>query len=429
MFYPKDYTYNLPKLKLNSAFLIMPFNDKFEIVHGVINEVCINMGIVPQRADDIFTPKPIIANILDGISRSEIIIVDLTQKNPNVFYELGIAHSLRDENAIILLTQNINNIPFDIRHWPVIKYSNENIPALKVALKNKIQVCLAETRQDEFIKQYLLAHNFEIKEILTFINAAKKFEDFYSLILALLKNDTRDIQKYKNEISKLLERFVILEELQSGLCRKAALNVKLSVFISDYIINHRQDVLKQLLCKSEFNLIHLDQVDKFCFIAELCFTLIEKQVLKEECINWLIDYLHNYRMGRIDIIRTKIETFLVNNNDDDVNNSIIQMLKSETITVRESAADICGQKKLYQATELLTTTLKRETNPHVARSCITALARLQAYNAVPVIFEWMGNNRDKWGKQAVSASLKSIALAALKELDNENSYYEKLIRL
>ncbi len=120
---------------------------------------------------------------------------------------------------------------------------------------------------------------------------------------------------------------------------------------------------------------------------------------------------------------------MVNNNDDDVNNSIIQMLKSETITVRESAADICGQKKLYQAVELLTTTLKRETNPHVARSCITALARLQAHSAVPIIFEWMGNNRDKWGKQAVSASLKSIALAALKELDDENFYYEKLIRL
>lgn len=426
MLYPKDYIYNLPKLNLNSAFLIMPFNEKFERLHGIINEVCITLGITPHRADDIFASKPIIENILECICKSEIIIVDLTEKNPNVFYELGIAHSLREQSSIILITQDINNIPFDIRHWPVIKYSNENVPALKASLKNKIQVCRNEIQQDEFIKQYLLAHNLSINEIITFVNVSKKFDNFYPLIIALLKNDLTNILNYKEELHNLSEKFIILEEFQGGVCRKATLNIKLSVFISEYIVSNSPDIIKQLLQKSRFDLIHLDQTDTFCFIAELCFKLIEKNILKENCINWIVDYLHNYRMGRIDIIRSKIESFLVSSDDNDINDAIIQMLKSNTITVRESAADICGQKRLFTAIEQLISILEKEINPHVARSCITALARLQAHNAVPVIYEWMNRNRDKWGKQAVSASLKSIALAALKELDNNNLYYENL---
>jgi HEAT repeat protein len=162
------------------------------------------------------------------------------------------------------------------------------------------------------------------------------------------------------------------------------------------------------------------------YIADLCFILIEQNKLKEEAINWIVDYLHNYRMGRIDIVRSKIENFLINVSDSDINNTILKLLESERIAVRESAADISGQKELHTSIDIIINLLRYEKNPHVARSFITALARLKATNATTVIYEWMEQNKDKWGTQAVSASLKNVALMALRDLNADDTLISKL---
>ena len=59
------------------------------------------------------TQFSILERILRGISSSELLIADLTGKNPNVFYELGLAHT--QTKNVLLLTQNIDDVPFDLR--------------------------------------------------------------------------------------------------------------------------------------------------------------------------------------------------------------------------------------------------------------------------------------------------------------------------
>lgn len=174
MIYPKDFTYVTSDIEPNTAFLIMPFASKFDEIHALLKDICINCRIESKRADDIFQQRPILENILNGICRSELIIADLSGKNANVFYEIGIAHSLKDENSIILITRDIKDVPFDLRHLPCILYNTKNLAALKVALKHKIMVCRKSVQIDGFLRSYLRSNDLRDTIISTFINTSRK---------------------------------------------------------------------------------------------------------------------------------------------------------------------------------------------------------------------------------------------------------------
>jgi hypothetical protein len=73
-----------------------------------------------MRADDFWEHQAVIQDIVNLIARSRIVICDCSGRNPNVFYEAGIAHTLGKE--VILITQNENDIPFDLRHLRYIRY-------------------------------------------------------------------------------------------------------------------------------------------------------------------------------------------------------------------------------------------------------------------------------------------------------------------
>src|SRR5437763_16978958 len=76
-----------------------------------------------QRADDFFAGGHILSDVLRGIKEAEIVVADLTGRNPNVFYELGIAHMVKQPNQIILLTQNIASVPFDLQSFRCVQYA------------------------------------------------------------------------------------------------------------------------------------------------------------------------------------------------------------------------------------------------------------------------------------------------------------------
>ncbi len=66
----------------------------------------------------------ILEDILSGIAEAEIVIADLTDRNPNVFYELGIVHMVKEPDRVILLSQDIEFVPFDLRGLRTIIYAN-----------------------------------------------------------------------------------------------------------------------------------------------------------------------------------------------------------------------------------------------------------------------------------------------------------------
>ena len=105
----------------SNVFVIMPFDEHiFPVYEDHIKKVCDKKGYSCERADDISSASNIMNDIWSLINNADIIICDCTGKNPNVFYELGLAHAIGKN--VICITQNTEDIPFDIKHIRYIKY-------------------------------------------------------------------------------------------------------------------------------------------------------------------------------------------------------------------------------------------------------------------------------------------------------------------
>ncbi|WP_230684150.1 hypothetical protein [Enterobacter ludwigii] len=96
------------------------------------------MGLRCNRADDIWEHNAIIQDVVSLICKSSVVICDLSGKNPNVFYEADIAHSLGKK--VILLAQHMDDIPFDLRHLRVITYfpNTEGIASMIQKLHSRL---------------------------------------------------------------------------------------------------------------------------------------------------------------------------------------------------------------------------------------------------------------------------------------------------
>jgi hypothetical protein len=99
----------------------MPFDSEFDDVYkGFLHPVLKESGFDVKRADDIENQQNILRDIVEQIDRSDLIVADLTGLNPNVFYELGLAHALR--KSVLLITQSIEEVPFDLKSYRLLEY-------------------------------------------------------------------------------------------------------------------------------------------------------------------------------------------------------------------------------------------------------------------------------------------------------------------
>jgi hypothetical protein len=124
--YPGDFfSIETIRRKVGYAFVLMPFEPGLREVFDTIREATENppWNFICKRADDFFAAGHVLTDILRGIAEGELVIADLTGRNPNVFYELGIAHMVKRPNQIVLLTQNTDSVPFDLRGFRCIVYT------------------------------------------------------------------------------------------------------------------------------------------------------------------------------------------------------------------------------------------------------------------------------------------------------------------
>jgi len=101
---------------------MMPFAPEFDGVYQILQGLAEEVGLRCRRADDIWEDPAVIQDVVNLIDRSRVVIADCSGRNPNVFYEIGIAHTLGRD--VILITQNEADIPFDLRHLRYVRYLN-----------------------------------------------------------------------------------------------------------------------------------------------------------------------------------------------------------------------------------------------------------------------------------------------------------------
>lgn len=116
------------------VFVITPFNEDFL---SLFEEFKRQFGAQFEftNAGDLDNQQNILKDIVEGIANADVVIADLTGLNPNVFYELGLAHAMNKK--VIIITQELDELPFDIRPYRANPYSLQfnKLPALMTELQ------------------------------------------------------------------------------------------------------------------------------------------------------------------------------------------------------------------------------------------------------------------------------------------------------
>ncbi len=144
--------FRAPKELRNAAqiFVLMPFAEEMKAVYeDHIKKVARRVGRSVARADDFFTAHALMGDIWAAICAAEIVIADCTGKNPNVFYEIGVAHTLGKD--VVLITQKNEDVPVDLRHLRFIPYvyTPPGVKLFEEALERTIRATLGLEEQDK----------------------------------------------------------------------------------------------------------------------------------------------------------------------------------------------------------------------------------------------------------------------------------------
>jgi O-acetyl-ADP-ribose deacetylase (regulator of RNase III) len=144
---------------LKRCFVIMPFGIKKDaagtevdfdrIYKEIIREPVLAMGFEPVRCDEIEHAGSIHQDMFKHIATDDLAIVDITMLNPNVFYELGVRHSLRPSITILIKKRGVS-VPFNIQDERIIEYPEpgESCADTTARIKAFIQAGLNSVQPD-----------------------------------------------------------------------------------------------------------------------------------------------------------------------------------------------------------------------------------------------------------------------------------------
>lgn len=128
-------------------FVLMPFIEEFEDIYKFgIKGAAEDAGTYAERVDEQLFTEGILERIFNQICKADVIVADMTGRNPNVFYEVGYAHALG--KIVLLLTQNADDIPFDLKHKPHTIYSGK-IDVLRKDLTKKLIWAITESKKQQ----------------------------------------------------------------------------------------------------------------------------------------------------------------------------------------------------------------------------------------------------------------------------------------
>jgi hypothetical protein len=130
---------------VNLLSVMMSFDPSLRPVHQAIKSAAESAGFTCSRADDIWEDSTVIQDVFSLIFRSYVVVCDFSGRNANVFYEAGIAHALGKH--VVPITQNPEDIPFDLRHHRYAHYLNngEGLQRLREELEDRFRT-LAERK-------------------------------------------------------------------------------------------------------------------------------------------------------------------------------------------------------------------------------------------------------------------------------------------
>lgn len=182
---------------MKRCFVVSPIGDEGtdirknadQLYQHIIIPVCEKCGFVAQRVDEFNTSGSITQEILDALNDYELVIADLTEHNPNVFFEIG--YRTKSQKPIIHLKRKDETIPFDVSSIRTFEYELSDLDMV-TATKDRLEQVIKNFKYDEVKESKKGSNNFENNLIVAFLN------DIQYKIDVL----TEDIKKKENETIK-----------------------------------------------------------------------------------------------------------------------------------------------------------------------------------------------------------------------------------
>lgn len=234
-----------------TCFVIMPFsktsekhteiywNNFFELIKSEMEL----KQFICERSET--GPHNILKHIIEKISESDLVISVLTDMNPNVWYELGIRHSLR--NGTLMLIEDTHKIPFDISSYGLIRYSDD------ISLSNRLR------KEIESYLDKLKGNKYFDSPVLDFLDLPSrhkgKIDEMYELVLKIANEKSeKKIEKYPMRKVKY-NRILWVDDYPSN--NEQIINIFESKNVRfDIAISTEQGI--KLLVENEYDLVITD---------------------------------------------------------------------------------------------------------------------------------------------------------------------------
>ena len=375
----------------------MPFSEDFDLFYGIVKKGLNNAGYVCNRVDEIAGPTPVINKILTEILRSRYIIADLTNCNPNVFYELGVAHAFKDASNIITLKQSGTKVPFDITHLTYIEYDIDNPKYITSAILKSI-------------KQYSYLADFQeglnLRGIVPYIKDTGDFfvdylkselDNSLNLLTQILMNNAALFDE--GELSRFLEKYeatlgkCIVEKMRDIL--PGVLRTYQELLISTSQWNCAQEHTLHFLDGTFLSRFELKPEETLSWQTDLAVALASAKKMFTITLPWIIRYFSHTKTATIDLNRYKLEAFLMTSEHPEVNEMICNAVFDPNCYIREHMSDIIGEKRIFEGLQNLCRQLRGEENFFTAVSIIEALGKLGDPSALTHIQTWINENERK----------------------------------
>ena len=436
IFYPKQLNKSKLAVCENQCFFAMPFCAEYTNIYDTLSLYMEKEGYRCVRVDNNYSASvPIINLILKGIATAQYVIVDISEINANVFYELGITHTVKDFENVFIIKEQEAKTPFDIQHLQYIAYDKNNLKVLANELLRRLK---ANQYKNTFKKSLATKQILKYDDIDDFVeHFTQLFDEEKITIFTSLLDHSSIVVKSKQvlinaiwEYDKVLRQEIKEQESHSYIPSMFQLFYEL--LLPCYSLDEIRKYIDDFLNTQEYSSLYDDSF--LPYKTELAIRFAENSKLLDITLKWIIEYFQRSKSTKVDLNRYKLEAFLLKTDSIKIDEYIANALLSDNHYIREHMADIVGEKKLNIAEDNLISQLKRETNIYTVSSIIEALGKINSQKSIETINNWVEmnapeviNNKNYFVlKHIRNALLKIDPKETLRKFDDK--YFELLAR-
>ena len=384
--YPKQFKDIKHKLDENTCFIIMPFHEQKKNVYETIKQAIHACGLNYDRSDELKKSSPFISKIISSIASAYYLIVDISGLNANVLYELGIAHTLRDADRVLILKDTETECPSDLKHINYFSYNESN--------------------------------NLQLYDhVINFLKSNHYINDLKELMLLLDIIDNTDNSKnalaiLQNELSSHCITLIhLLNNLVDGISERECNEVLIALF--DLIFTNLKpakqsvsDVFLKLICLLLRKLPCTYNLSKFITIAytnanvdeeeqgilnirtEIAIELLKFEYKYSELYDWIKLFLYKSSPASVDLARYKLHVGFINSASCRVKEFLLNILEEEkNCTLIEHSLNLCRAKSIKEAVVPALKIIEENDNPYVFRSGIDLIADIGSMRQQEKMFE------------------------------------------